>query len=90
MGVSFDDESPNILNIHDGLGDASHSDPVWSNWVANNINIVSSTHTIDEPGHHTLKIWMQDPGVVLQKIVIETGDLGNTYLGPPESYHNLD
>jgi len=90
MGVSFDDESPQVLNIHEGFGDGSHSDPVWSNWAANNINVVSSTHSIDEPGDHTLKIWMADTGVVLQKIVIETGELGTTYLGPPESFRAIE
>lgn len=86
MGVSFNDDPPQVLNIHEGFGDGSHSDPVWSNYVANNINIVSSTHTIEDPGDHTLKIWMADTGVVLQKIVIETTDSVKTYLGPPESF----
>jgi hypothetical protein len=90
MGVSFDGDIPQILNIHEGFGDGSHSDPVWSNYVANNINIVESTHTIDQPGEHTLKIWMMDTGVVLQKIVVETTDTVQTYLGPPESFRTED
>lgn len=40
-------------------------------------------------GQHTLKIWMVDPGVVLDKIVLETnGKLKQSYSGPPESYRN--
>jgi hypothetical protein len=34
-----------------------------------------------------LKLWTVDPGVVLQKIVIETHDIAQSYLGPPESYY---
>lgn len=86
MGVSFDDADPQILNIHQEFGDGSHSDPVWSNWVANNINVVESTHSITNPGNHTLTIQMIDAGIVIQKIVVETGEVPYSYLGPPESF----
>jgi hypothetical protein len=32
---------------------------------------------------------MVDPGVVLEKLVVSQGQLPSSYLGPPESYHNL-
>ena len=40
------------------------------------------------PGYHTLKFWMVDPGVVLERIVLANGNLRPSYLGPPESFHS--
>jgi hypothetical protein len=34
-----------------------------------------------------MKYWMMDPGVVLQKIIVDCGGLRPSFLGPPESYH---
>ena len=58
---------------------------MWEKWVADNINETVSTHRLDKPGDHVLKFWAVDPGVVLQKLVIETGDVKPSYLGPPET-----
>lgn len=37
------------------------------------------------PGKHTLRIWMMDPGAVLDGIVVDLGGLWPSYLGPPET-----
>ncbi|EPQ55955.1 hypothetical protein GLOTRDRAFT_121307 [Gloeophyllum trabeum ATCC 11539] len=61
--------------------------PQWDGlggWVADAIIPVATTFTI-APGAHTLKIWMIEPAVVVQKIVINTGGLRYSYLGPPQS-----
>jgi hypothetical protein len=83
--VSFDNEQPQIINIHK---DRTFQD--WEESVRNNITVGISVHTIPEPGRHVLKFWMVDPGIVLQKIVVETGGMGPSYLGPPESYYRSD
>ena len=80
-GISFDDEMPQVITIN---GD--NSNRTWEQWVANNINVTISHHTIHAPGFHTLKFWMVDPGVVLQKIVVDAGGVKPCYLGPPESF----
>jgi len=50
--------------------------------------MVRSTHMLSDAGYHTLKIWMVDPAVVLEKIMVDSGGLKPSYLGPPESYHH--
>ncbi len=79
-GISFDDEPPVIVNV---VADSSNA--AWEQSVADNIRILTSQHRLSAPGAHTLRFWLVDPGVVLQKLVIETRDLPPSYLGPPES-----
>jgi hypothetical protein len=83
--VSFDDEPPQIINIHK---DKTFQD--WEESVSNNVTVGISKHNITEPGEHVLKFWMVDPGIVLQKIVVETGDVKSSYLGPPESFYRAE
>jgi hypothetical protein len=80
FGVSLDDEAVQILNMHEGMNNA-----VWEKWVADNIIEKISKHEV-KAGNHVLKFWMVDPGIVLQKIIIETKEVPGSYLGPPESF----
>ena len=89
LGVSFDDDAPQILTVVPKgyvVGDGNRD---WEESVRNSARYVKSTHTITQPGYHTLKIWMVDPSVPVQKLVINTGGVKPSYLGPPESYRNL-
>ncbi|KNZ79537.1 hypothetical protein J132_09265 [Termitomyces sp. J132] len=54
-------------------------------FAANNIISAVAQVTGVTPGPHTLKIAMIEPAVVVEKIVINTGVLMPSYLGPPES-----
>jgi hypothetical protein len=80
-GISIDNEPIQIINLHKDT-----SNQAWGKMVADNINIGLSKHNLDKAGKHTLKIWLIDSGLVLQKIVIDTGGLKPSYLGAPESY----
>ncbi|KAM5530657.1 hypothetical protein V8D89_015678 [Ganoderma adspersum] len=53
-------------------------------WVANSIIDVPFKFSVGT-GAHTLKVWMIEPTVVVQKIIIDAGGLKPSYLGPPES-----
>jgi hypothetical protein len=88
IAVSFDDEAPKIVNILPANYNAQNGNRDWEEAVRNNSRTVSSSHTVTGSGYHTLKIWMVDPAVVLQRIVVHTAESTKpvTYLGPPESF----
>ena len=79
--ISFDDEAPQVINIH-----ASYAQADWERSVKDGIRILRSKHTLAKAGYHTLKFWLIDPGLVLEKLVVDTGGVRPSYLGPPESF----
>ncbi len=87
VAVSFDDEAPQIITLVPANYKAQNGNRDWEKIVGDNARTVHSTHTLAQPGPHTLKYWMVDPGVVLQKIVVDCGGLKPSYLGPAESFH---
>jgi hypothetical protein len=89
FAVSFDDQPPQIVNILPANFDARNGNTDWENSVRDSVRKIRSTHTVSDVGYHTLKVWMVDPAVVLQKLVVNTGGVRPSYLGPPESYHNI-
>ena len=82
FAVSIDD-GPRV--VVDAL--ERNSDKDWEVAVSDGVKKVSVPLSIAEPGYHTLTIWMVDPGVVLERIVLSHGSLRPSYLGPPESFH---
>ncbi|MBN1781844.1 glycosyl hydrolase 115 family protein [bacterium] len=88
--VSFDDEPPRMINIHvnDTIPDWKYPE-TWNTAVSTSIKIMTSRHHIAQAGPHVLKLWMVDPGIVFQKIVVDAGGMKPCYLGPPESYFRV-
>jgi hypothetical protein len=68
-------------NVTEGDGQA-----VWEKAVSDNIIVKTAMFNVSAAGAHTLKYWLVNPGVVLQKLVVETSGAKATYLGPPESH----
>lgn len=81
--ISIDDEAPQIISIN--KEDRNTGTGIWNKWVAENIIIKTTKHKIAAPGRHVLKYWMVNPGVVLQKLVLDFGGVKPSYLGPPET-----
>lgn len=80
FAVSLDNETPQIVSLN-----KEDNTPLWNTWVANNIIIKTTNHFISSVGKHTIKYWIIDPGIVLQKLVIDFGGLKPSYLGPKET-----
>ncbi|HEV8217936.1 MAG TPA: glycosyl hydrolase 115 family protein, partial [Gemmatimonadaceae bacterium] len=79
--ISFDDEAPQTVNV---LADSSIR--AWERSVAENIRVATTRHSLSRAGKHVLKFWRVDPGVVLEKLVVDAGGVKPSYLGPPESF----
>ncbi len=78
--ISFGDDPETVVNIN-----KTYDIKEMEQWQANSINETKTKHTISHPGINTLRFRVLDPGIVLQKIIIDTGGLKPSYLGPPQS-----
>lgn len=86
IAVSFDDEEPQfVTNVPDKFK-VHWSNPAWATTVVTHTRPCVATLNISKQGYHTLKVWMIDPGVVIQKIIVNTGGLKPSYLGPAETF----
>ncbi|WP_281336434.1 glycosyl hydrolase 115 family protein [Flavobacterium eburneipallidum] len=77
--ISFDGEKPQTVNFN------GHYRGELGKWQAEHIIRSSTKHTISKQGMHKLRIRVLEPGIVLQRILINTGGLKPSYLGAPES-----
>jgi Glycosyl hydrolase family 115/Gylcosyl hydrolase family 115 C-terminal domain len=86
VAISLDDGAARMIQVVRLDVDAQDQNRDWAQSVENNARTAHAKLDFTKPGYHTLKIWMIDPGVVLEKIVVDTGGLRPSYLGPPESF----
>jgi len=77
--ISFDGSAPQIVNFN------GHYKGELGRWQSEHIIKSITKHQILQPGKHTLRFKVLEPGIVLQKILIDTGGLKPSYLGAPES-----
>ncbi|KAK7892333.1 hypothetical protein LTR67_007429 [Exophiala xenobiotica] len=82
--VSIDDAAPKIIQPNP----LTHLWPLpdmWDGMVANAAMTNTTTHNLGKPGAHTLNLWLLEPGLIVQKLVLDLGGVRQSYLGPPES-----
>lgn len=84
--VSVDDQPAQTVDIIAATGaDDTAMNRQWARNTSDNVNVTTTTHVIDKPGTHTLTFHAVDPTVILQRLVVDTGGVAYSYLGPPES-----
>jgi hypothetical protein len=81
--IAVDDAKPQIISLPAAT---SEHDRQWQENVLRNAALTASTNTIFRPGAHTLKIWMVDPGIVLDTVfACATNAAGLGCVGPAET-----
>jgi len=78
--VAIDDAEPVIIDFKT-VGRSNE----WKQNVLKNAAVKSAKQVIDAPGMHKLKVWMVDPGVMLDQILIDLGGWKGSYAFPAET-----
>ncbi|WP_321437932.1 glycosyl hydrolase 115 family protein [uncultured Bacteroides sp.] len=78
--VSIDGGEEQIVNFNQKFTERERE-----HWVANSIIESITKHHFSSAGLHTIKYRAIEPGIILQKILLDMGGLKPSYLGAPES-----
>ncbi len=79
--VSLDDQPPVVLDLAKDFNERA-----WETTVSESTRRSVTLHKVAAPGTHTLKFWLVDPGVVLQRLVLTTTRRPRpSFLGPEET-----
>ncbi|BCY07086.1 glycosyl hydrolase 115 family protein [Actinoplanes sp. L3-i22] len=57
----------------------------WARNTSDNVNVTTTTHEIGRAGTHTVTFRAIDSAVILQRLIVDTGGVKYSYLGPPTS-----
>jgi hypothetical protein len=80
FAVALNNDNPELV---DSL--ANKNPAVWDNAVLDGVRVIKTSIKVNKPGEHKLRIYLVDPALVLQKLMIDTGGLKPSYLGPEQS-----
>jgi hypothetical protein len=84
--ISLDGQPAQTVDVIAATGaDDTGMNRQWARNTSDNVNVTTTTHVVESPGVQTLTFEAVDPTVILQRLVIDTGGVRQSYLGPPES-----
>ena len=83
FAVALDDAAPQIVSI-----ESEEYSKVWGGNVLRAAALGVTSNQLAAAGKHTFKLWMADPGVPVDKIVLSFGREDKAYFGPPETRLN--
>ena len=78
--VSIDDAKPVIVDFQT-FGRSEE----WKQNVLKNATVKTAKQIVNKAGKHTLKIWMVDPGVMIDQVLIDLGGWKKSYAFPKET-----
>ncbi|MDR2126675.1 MAG: glycosyl hydrolase 115 family protein [Prevotellaceae bacterium] len=79
--LSFDGGEETVVNFN------GHYQGELGDWQGERIIKTHTEMTVGGAGNHTLRIRALEPGIVLEKILVDFGGLKPSYLGAPESQY---
>ena len=85
LAVSIDNREPQTLSFNLDPEAKGKSKADWSQAVSDNVVVLKASFGQLKAGPHTIKVFRIDGNLVLEKLVLDTGGLKPSYLGPPES-----
>ncbi|WP_161785738.1 hypothetical protein [Cellulophaga sp. E6(2014)] len=78
--VAIDDASPVLVDFQT-LGRSDE----WKENALKKASVKAAKQIVDRAGKHTLKIWMVDPGVLIDQVLIDLGGWKKSYAFPKET-----
>lgn len=87
FGIGIDEDQPTVLEGRNTYYNNSNGTDRWGMGILNNTEVLTAEITVDEPGIHRIRLYGIDPGVIIDKLVITTGEKQGSYYGAPESYN---
>ncbi|PXA97721.1 hypothetical protein DMC47_12340, partial [Nostoc sp. 3335mG] len=61
--IAIDDAAPQVIDLWKGTGEKE-----WAEAVSNAVRVTRSTHRVAKGGRHRIRLWMIDPGVVVERL----------------------
>lgn len=91
--ISIDDSPPQVVQPVPSIPLGTLPEPAntnttfsWTRMVSDAVIQSNTTWDLSRTGEHELKVWLLEPGLVLQGMVLDLGGVRSSYLGPPESF----
>jgi hypothetical protein len=80
LAVALDEAAPQLVELVVNDGGAG-----WAQGVLDATRVATTKLKVSASGAHTLHVYGLEPGVVIDKLVIDCGGLKPSYLGPTET-----
>lgn len=84
LAVGVGDAAPVVI---EGERDYGTNNPAWEEGVFTQIIKHTLSITIENAGVNTIRLYMIDPWIVVDKMVVYTSEKQDSYFGPLESYN---